>query len=150
MAGGAGTAAGTGTVATGTGTAAGVSSEITKILTTTMPASSYTTAYGWRNQHHIKRYKCCGVYNKFCCRGCERAIAEGIATVLPGVSAEAIAPTIDVLGSITAASKGISYAEQYKNQQTAEAIGGAISTAANGLPSGVIYSGPGAGGGWGI
>jgi len=55
--------------------------------------------------------------------------------------------TIDAAGSLAATVKGISYAEQYLDQEDRAAIDAALASAtgANGLPGGVVYSGPGAG-----
>ena len=60
---------------------------------------------------------------------------------------EAVAGSIDIAGSLAGTLKGVSYAEQYLDQESSDAIDAALASAtgANGLPGGVVYSGPGAG-----
>ena len=55
--------------------------------------------------------------------------------------------TLNLLGSIAATTKGISYAEQYLDEESRAAISAAAASAtgASGLPGGGTYSGPGAG-----
>ena len=55
--------------------------------------------------------------------------------------------TLNLLGSIAATSKGISYAEQYLDEESRAALeaAAASATGANGLPGAGTYSGPGAG-----
>jgi hypothetical protein len=69
-------------------------------------------------------------------------IANGISAVT-GIPAESIAPVIDVTGSVLAAAKGITYAEQVRDQQTSDIVSGVLT--ASGLPTGITYNGPGAG-----
>jgi len=136
--------------AAGTSTAGvGAAGELTyaQVISRVPTAASYNTATAGVTSTISNAINAVGSTIGSVASAVSGAIAEGIATVLPGISAEAIAPTIDVLGSITAAATGVSYVEYAKNKAAADAIGGAISVAANGLPGGgVIYSGPGAGG----
>tara|TARA_R100000388_G_scaffold35872_1_gene27960 strand:+ start:565 stop:4065 length:3501 start_codon:yes stop_codon:yes gene_type:complete len=55
--------------------------------------------------------------------------------------------TLELLGSIAATTKGISYAEQYLDEESRAALeaAAASATGASGLPGGGTYSGPGAG-----
>ena len=55
--------------------------------------------------------------------------------------------TLNLLGSIAATTKGISYAEQYLDEESRAALeaAAASATGASGLPGGGTYSGPGAG-----